>query len=88
MIKTEFGKNIWGNDLIMKVWNNSLEAPYRLGLPEDIANIIAFIASDEAKYIIGETINLSGTSISRLWWNYITIILLLFMHFKLYHLLM
>ncbi len=32
----------------------------RLGKPEDVANLAAFILSDEAGYITGETINISG----------------------------
>jgi 2-hydroxycyclohexanecarboxyl-CoA dehydrogenase len=32
----------------------------RLGQPEDIANAVAFLASDEAAYITGQTISVSG----------------------------
>lgn len=32
----------------------------RAGKPEDVANIIAFLASDEARYITGEVINVGG----------------------------
>ncbi|MFK5978141.1 MAG: glucose 1-dehydrogenase [Rhizobiaceae bacterium] len=32
----------------------------RLGQPEDIAGIVAFLASDEASYITGQTISVSG----------------------------
>ncbi|EZQ11527.1 3-oxoacyl-ACP synthase [Candidatus Acidianus copahuensis] len=32
----------------------------RIGKPEDIANLIAFLASEEASYITGEVINVSG----------------------------
>lgn len=37
----------------------------RAGLPEDIARVAAFLASDEAAYITGETINVTGG----LWMN-------------------
>lgn len=32
----------------------------RIGVPDDIANVIAFLVSDEASYIAGETINVNG----------------------------
>ncbi len=32
----------------------------RLGAPEDVANLVAFLASDEGDYITGQTINIDG----------------------------
>ena len=32
----------------------------RLGKPEEIANSVAFLASDEAAYITGETLHVNG----------------------------
>ena len=32
----------------------------RMGQPQDIANVVAFLASDEAAYITGQTINVNG----------------------------
>jgi 2-hydroxycyclohexanecarboxyl-CoA dehydrogenase len=32
----------------------------RLGQPEDLANVVAFLASDEAGYVTGQTISVSG----------------------------
>lgn len=32
----------------------------RVGLPEDVARLVAFLASDEADYITGEAINVTG----------------------------
>lgn len=32
----------------------------RLGRPEDVANLVAFLASDEGNYITGQTINVDG----------------------------
>ena len=32
----------------------------RMGTPQDIANVVAFLASDESSYITGQTINVNG----------------------------
>ncbi len=32
----------------------------RLGQPEDLANVVAFLASDEASYVTGQTVSVSG----------------------------
>ena len=32
----------------------------RLGTPEDVANLVAFLASDDADYITGQTVNVDG----------------------------
>jgi 3-oxoacyl-[acyl-carrier protein] reductase/2-hydroxycyclohexanecarboxyl-CoA dehydrogenase len=32
----------------------------RAGLPSDVANVVAFLASDEAAYVTGEVINVGG----------------------------
>jgi len=38
----------------------------RLGMPDEIAGLAAFLASDDASYITGETIIVSGGTNSRL----------------------
>eukprot|EP01084_Bolivina_argentea_P134226 236792_1 len=38
----------------------------RLGVPQDIANVIAFLASDDAAYISGENVVIDGGTSSRL----------------------
>ena len=32
----------------------------RFGTPEEVANLILFLASDAASYITGETVNING----------------------------
>lgn len=39
----------------------------RIGKPDEISGIAAFLASDDASYITGETIIASGGMQSRLW---------------------
>lgn len=46
----------WNNDNLVRRW----------GEPEDVAGIAAFLASDEAAFITGETINVDGGSIAAL----------------------
>lgn len=39
----------------------------RLGVPEDIGNAVAFLASSEASYVNGETLIVAGRASPRLW---------------------
>ena len=32
----------------------------RAGKPEDVAELVAFLASDDARYLTGQTINIDG----------------------------
>lgn len=56
-IETSMTKKL--NILQRKVLIDSI-ALKRLGKPEDVANLAVFLLSDEAGYITGETINISG----------------------------
>ena len=51
----DFGDN-WNSDNLVRRW----------GKPEDVAGIADFLASDEASFITGETINVDGGSIAAL----------------------
>jgi 3-oxoacyl-[acyl-carrier protein] reductase/2-hydroxycyclohexanecarboxyl-CoA dehydrogenase len=46
-------QNVW-DAMVGKIWAG------RVGTPEDVGNVVAFLASDEAAYVTGEVINISG----------------------------
>jgi NAD(P)-dependent dehydrogenase (short-subunit alcohol dehydrogenase family) len=50
--KTEQGRN----------YAIGIQALKRLALPEDVADVIAFLASDEARWITGDTVHVDGGS--------------------------
>jgi 3-oxoacyl-[acyl-carrier protein] reductase len=59
-IKNDFIQNIYTQEEIERM--NS-EIPYpRKGTPEDIANMVLFLVSDEGEYITGQTICVTGGS--------------------------
>lgn len=62
VIKTKFSKALWENDKT----NESDAIPFngcaagRVGTPDECASTVAFLASDDASYITGETIVVAG----------------------------
>ena len=56
-IKTQMTENISGN---MKDFLSSRIPMSKLGTGEDVANSVAFLSSDAASYITGETIHVNG----------------------------
>lgn len=48
-----------------KIWDNAAKSnpSGRVGIPQDIANTVSFLASSKAEYINGETIGVNGGSI-------------------------
>ncbi|MGD0680840.1 MAG: 3-oxoacyl-ACP reductase FabG [Terracidiphilus sp.] len=46
-------ENVW-EIMVGKIWTG------KVGLPEDVGNVVAFLVSDEASYVTGEVINVSG----------------------------
>lgn len=65
------GLGAWQNEYFWKVTGAASKEEYmdnmrkripmgRAGLPEDTANAVAFLCSDEAQYITGESMNVSG----------------------------
>jgi len=60
-ILSERGRADWERrDPARKEKEMATIASDRLGTPEEIANVIAFVASDEASYIVGQTIMVDG----------------------------
>ena len=44
---------------IVESWKNQIPAG-RLGNPEEVANVLAFLSSEQASYLVGETIQING----------------------------
>jgi len=60
-ILSERGRDDWERrDPAQKAKEMATIASDRLGAPEEIANVIAFVASDESSYLVGQTIMVDG----------------------------
>ncbi|UTW08813.1 SDR family NAD(P)-dependent oxidoreductase [Pseudomonas benzenivorans] len=59
MIRTGFARRGLDPDQAVEELNKSVPLG-RIAEPEDIADVIAFLASDEARYIAGETLEVTG----------------------------
>ena len=66
----EYNDRVWGEMLstkdkqykkgeLMQEWVNGIPLK-RAGDPADVANVIAFLASEDASYVTGQTINIDG----------------------------
>ena len=64
-IATPINHDLLNNPELLKKVTNNIPLG-RLGEPEDVSGIVAFLASDEAKYITGSTFYVDGG----LLWNY------------------
>jgi meso-butanediol dehydrogenase/(S,S)-butanediol dehydrogenase/diacetyl reductase len=61
-----YNDKVWGELLgdykpgeLMAEWVRGIPMK-RAGTPEDVAGVIAFLASDDAAYITGQTLNIDG----------------------------
>lgn len=65
IIKTRFSSALWQNEDIMEEFNRQLSIK-RAGNPSEIGGVVAFLCSEEASYITGETITVTGGMSGRL----------------------
>jgi len=59
LIRTKYSEAIWGDEKI-RVEREKKTCLGRIGTPEEIANVVLFLASDKASYITGTTIVVDG----------------------------
>jgi NAD(P)-dependent dehydrogenase (short-subunit alcohol dehydrogenase family) len=59
LVKTRFAEALWGNQEILDrvLASNPMG---RIGMPDEIAGVVAFLASDAASYVNGEVIAIDG----------------------------
>uniref|UniRef100_A0AAY5EKC6 Dehydrogenase/reductase (SDR family) member 4 n=1 Tax=Electrophorus electricus TaxID=8005 RepID=A0AAY5EKC6_ELEEL len=59
IIKTRFSAALWQSEEVANEFLKLLSIK-RLGMPEDIGGVITFLCSEDASYITGETITVTG----------------------------
>ncbi|XP_024914543.1 dehydrogenase/reductase SDR family member 4 isoform X2 [Cynoglossus semilaevis] len=59
LIKTRFSSELWKNEALMDQFQKQLSIK-RIGEPQEVGEVIAFLCSDQASYITGETITITG----------------------------
>ncbi|XP_065913073.1 dehydrogenase/reductase SDR family member 4-like [Dysidea avara] len=66
LIKTHFSSTIWTNEAAIKSDAERLLSIKRIGQPEECAGIVSLLCSDDASYITGEIILVTGGVAARL----------------------
>ena len=60
LIKTRLTRGVWESEENTK-WYTKERIPWgRLGLPEEVAACVAFLASDDASYVTGHSLVVDG----------------------------
>lgn len=59
VVETEMTAELRENEEMMKRWREDIPLG-RLGLPDEIAEVVRFLCSDDARYLTGQTINVDG----------------------------
>jgi dehydrogenase/reductase SDR family member 4 len=65
IIKTRLSEFFWKNEKNAELVKKEMKIN-RLGEPDDIAGVVSFLASDDAKYVTGETIVAMGAASPKL----------------------
>ena len=63
LIKTKFSNSLWSSDEKRAADGMGVK---RLGVPEDIADVVRFLLSEEARYMTGESLVVAGRPCARL----------------------
>jgi NAD(P)-dependent dehydrogenase (short-subunit alcohol dehydrogenase family) len=59
LVKTDLAQPLWSNEGVVEEYKRRMPVS-RLGAPEDVAAIVAFLLSDDASWITGQCIGVDG----------------------------